>query len=528
MKTTSMVKMASIGVAGLLFFFSVGSVAMAVGSPQVQTNSATNVQNNAATLNGNLYDLAGSGSATVWFQWGQDTNYGNTTNSMTQTYTGTFSQQIFNLSSNQTYHYRAVAQNGYGITYGQDMTFYTGQGSGNQQIVVNAGPNVYVNNNQSVVLQGSAYSTNGGYITYSWTCTGGSLSNYSIAQPTYTAPYNNGYNNQTTYTCTLTATNNTGQSNSSSTTVYVNYGNNGNNNNSLNVQTNAATNVFSNQATLNGYLYNTNTSGTAYVWFQWGTSTSYGFESFHQSMNYSASFSQNINNVNPNTTYHFRAVAQDNYGNISYGQDMSFYSNGYNNGYNNNSNSGSGTLSITKTVKDISSGNSGWGSSTSANPGDSIQFSVVLTVSGNQTINNVTVQDILPANLTYANNLTVNGVATSGNISQGVSLGNLYSGQTQTITYQAQVAPAGNFSYGQTTLVNAATVSSSNTGTATSSATVYVTKSSLLGATSVSTGLTNNFLTDSFFLPLVLLLIGMWLWKSGAGAGIVRWATSKR
>ncbi|MDO8486460.1 MAG: PKD domain-containing protein, partial [Candidatus Staskawiczbacteria bacterium] len=92
------------------------------------------------------------------------------------------------------------------------------------------------------------------------------------------------------------------------------------------VQTNQATNINGNQATLNGYLSGININNTNYVWFQWGNTTSYGYETNHQTMNYTGSFSQNIAGLSPGIIYHFRAVAQDYNGQIVYGQDISFLS----------------------------------------------------------------------------------------------------------------------------------------------------------------------------------------------------------
>ena len=374
----SKLKIISICVFSFLIYFSLSNFVLAVALPQVLTNPAINIQNTSATLNGNVFDLGGYGSTNVWFQWGTDTNYGNNTSSIIQNYTGNFSQQIFNLSPNQTFHYRTVAQNNYGTSYGQDMSFNTGQ-SGNQQITVNAGPDIYLNSGQNSILQGSAYSYNGSYINYSWSCTDGTLSNYNTDQPTYTAPNIVQYNNQTTYTCTLVANNNSGQSNFDSTTIYVNYNNNNNNYSSLNVQTNSATNTYSNQATLNGYVNGSNLYNM-YVWFQWGTTISYGYETNHQAMSYSGFFNQHIAELSPGIIYHFRAVTQNYNGQIIYGQDITFQ---------------------------------------------------------------------LP--------------------------------QLQQV----------------------------------------------LGATSVSTGLTNNFLTDSFFVPLLLIISIIWLWKSGAMYDYLRWIKLK-
>lgn len=395
------IKIVAVSLALVATLVALPSLALAYNAPQLQTNMASNVQNNSATLNGNVFDFGGYGSATVWFQWGTDTNYANNnTSPVTQNYTGVFSQPIFNLSPNQTYHFRAVAQNGAGTTYSQDMQFTTSQGSSGQ-ISVNAGPNLYLSPGQTAILQGSAYSYNGSYVIYSWTCTGGTLSNYSIAQPTYTAPI---YATPATQTCTLTASNNLGQINSATTTIYLNY-------NSI----------------------------------------------------------------------------------------------------------GNGNLVMTKWVRNLSSGSINWSTSVSAAPSDILQFSLTVQAQNNQPVSNVTVQDILPANLIYNSNLIIDGIAAYGNIGQGINIGQISAGQTRTIIYQAQVAGPANFPYGQSTMVNSATASSFTMGniTARASATVYVNRSGLLGAaTNVSTGLTNNWLIDSFFLPLLLLIAGIWLWKS--------------
>ena len=47
------------------------------------TLPATNIGTKQATLNGNLSDLNGFPEATVYFEWGYDTSYGNTTGSQT-------------------------------------------------------------------------------------------------------------------------------------------------------------------------------------------------------------------------------------------------------------------------------------------------------------------------------------------------------------------------------------------------------------------------------------------------------------
>ncbi|MGD0576850.1 MAG: hypothetical protein ABSA74_02125, partial [Candidatus Staskawiczbacteria bacterium] len=115
-----------------------------------------------------------------------------------------------------------------------------------------------------------------------------------------------------------------------------------------------------------------------------------------QSLGYSGTFFQNIENLVPGTTYHFRAVAQGNYGTI-YGQDMTFYTTG---GSTNPIYTGTGTLSATKQVINLSSGNLSWQASVNGEPGDILSFAITLQAE-NQDIHNVFVRDTLPANLIY-------------------------------------------------------------------------------------------------------------------------------
>jgi fimbrial isopeptide formation D2 family protein len=186
-------------------------------------------------------------------------------------------------------------------------------------------------------------------------------------------------------------------------------------------------------------------------------------------------------------------------------------------------------ISVTKTVKNLTT-NTGFSSSVYANPSDMVMFMITVRSTGNQDAQNVLIRDTLPANLIYNGQLVVactgtnyngncnsNNYNYSGNITNGVNLYSIYAGQTVTITYQAQVAPATNFVYGTTTLNNPTTTTASNTGYVPSaSASVVVSRTGVLGASTISTGLTNNFLTDSFLLPLLILLIAFWVYRSGA------------
>ena len=216
------------------------------------------------------------------------------------------------------------------------------------------------------------------------------------------------------------------------------------------------------------------------------------------------------------------------------------YNNLCQNNYNNNGLNNNSALTAVKTVKNLTSGTS-FANSINASPSDMLLFMITLKATG-QDVQNVLVKDTLPANLIYSNQLVVacagNGNNSncsnniynySGIITSGINLNTIYAGQTVTITYQAQLAAAANFAYGNTTLSNYVIITSSSTGyTSTNNASIIVTKSTVLGATTVSTGLTNNFWVDSFLLPMIIALIGTWMWRAGIFLGIEKWMDSKR
>jgi hypothetical protein len=89
------------------------------------------------------------------------------------------------------------------------------------------------------------------------------------------------------------------------------------------VSTSSATNVGSNQATLNGYLSSMGEASSCTVYFQYGTTTSYGSTTGTQSKSSAGTFSQSLTGLSPGTTYHYRAVASNSAGTV-YGADTTF------------------------------------------------------------------------------------------------------------------------------------------------------------------------------------------------------------
>ncbi len=110
----------------------------------VATNAASSVTSTTATLNGNLSAVGITGSATVSFEWGTTTSYGNTLagTPSPRTSAGTFTANLSGLAANTIYHFRAKAV-GDGTVYGTDQTFTTASNSGSSTFGLNSGDSVW-------------------------------------------------------------------------------------------------------------------------------------------------------------------------------------------------------------------------------------------------------------------------------------------------------------------------------------------------------------------------------------------------
>ncbi|PIQ74934.1 MAG: hypothetical protein COV84_03985 [Candidatus Portnoybacteria bacterium CG11_big_fil_rev_8_21_14_0_20_40_15] len=102
---------------------------------------------------------------------------------------------------------------------------------------------------------------------------------------------------------------------------------------------------------------------------------------------------------------------------------------------------GTGDLSISKTVRNITTGQGGYSDSVSASQNNNLEFQIQIQNTGNMTLNNVFVRDVLPSVLSYSGGTTrVNGNFTGDGItSGGINIGSLSVGSIATIIFQATV-----------------------------------------------------------------------------------------
>jgi trimeric autotransporter adhesin len=289
--------------------------------PAVTTNPATDVASFSATLNGSLNP---HGSITsVHFQYGPTTSYGFTTPVQTQTgnTVRNISANIIGLSAGHIYHFRIVASNGGGTSFGSDRTFTTLSATGVPVVTTNPATNVA---SFSATLNGSLDPhglTTTIHFQYGTTTSYGlTAAAQSQTGSTYRDISANisGLTASTTYHFRIVATNTAGTSAGSDRT-FTTLSATG----SPVVTTDPATLIASFSALLNGLL---DPHGlTTSVHFQYGTTTSYGLTAAApaQTGNTFRTVSASISGLSANRVYHFRIMAANSAG-PSLGSDRTF------------------------------------------------------------------------------------------------------------------------------------------------------------------------------------------------------------
>jgi hypothetical protein len=291
------------------------------GAPGVTTNPATSIASFSATINGSVYPHGLT--TTVHFQYGTTIGYGHTT--ALQTKTGntyqSASANISGLAASTRYHFRIVATNSAGTTYGADRTFTTLSATGRPVVTTN--PATFIAS-YSATLDGSldphGLSTTV-YFQY------GTTTSYGLTTSLHTKSGNtyqnisaniSGLAAGTRYHFRIVATNSAGTTYGADRTFTT-----------LSaagppvVITDPATNVISSSATLDGTV---DPHGlTTSVHFQYGTTTSYGLTTANQSFggNTYQNASAGITGLSGSTTYHFRIVATNSAGTTD-GSDKTF------------------------------------------------------------------------------------------------------------------------------------------------------------------------------------------------------------
>jgi hypothetical protein len=307
----------------------------ATNPPVVSTSLATEVIANGAKFNGYLDSLGTATSANVYFEYGQTTAYGKSTNSTNKKETGAYSVTVTGLMPDTVYHFRAKADaGGQGTNAGVDFSFKTPVavppvvGTLSAKEVTNDAATLVGN----VSALGSATS-----ITVSFEY--GTTTNYgipsknkkTISASDFSDPnvYHGGFEIDvedlipgTTYHFRAKGDGGingiaygedftfktTGEQPITPPTV----------------DTLAATDITTGSTTLNGDLVLMGTASIVDVYFEYGITTTYGTSTADKELSETGNFSIELTGLPSGTTYHFRAKADGGSNGVDLGPDMTF------------------------------------------------------------------------------------------------------------------------------------------------------------------------------------------------------------
>ncbi len=310
-------------------------------APSVVTDTPTGVTGVTATLQGTV--TANGGDATVSFEYGATTSYGNTIAATPGTVTAAqvgidVLANISGLTCGQTYHYRADATNSQGTTLGNDVMFTTALCSAIAPTAVTVAASAISGTsatlNGTVTANGQTTTVKFGYgttIAYSGSGSPANATQNPLSSGASSAPVSltlTGLNCNTTYHFHVTASNGIGGTIDGGDLTFMT---------AIcsailpDVTTTAATTITATTATLNGTV-DANGAVTS-VTFDFGLdSTAYGAPgspaaatpSTLTSGTVAGAVSLSVTGLTCATQYHFRANAKNSVGEAVNGNDLTF------------------------------------------------------------------------------------------------------------------------------------------------------------------------------------------------------------
>jgi hypothetical protein len=293
------------------------------GSPSVSVSLSASPTTGLSPLNGvdliataNIWGISDTTPITYKFDCEGDNAFELTVQTIARTYTA---QDICNYFYDGTYTAKVkVEVNGYDSWNQTNIRAGYLPGGGTYGISVDAGSAKDIYENQSTLLYGYAYSQYSNIMSYYWTCNGGSLSNSMTLSPTYYAP---SVNVDTTYACTLYATDGRGYKNSDSVNIVVRNG--GSYSTGLKATTNTPEVVDTTSAILKGTLDNNGGRYTS-VRFIWGKLSSYNnVTDYVYNKANGQSFTNLIYGLVQGKAYHYKVEASNGVETVT-GQDVAF------------------------------------------------------------------------------------------------------------------------------------------------------------------------------------------------------------
>ncbi len=162
-------------------------------------------------------------------------------------------------------------------------------------------------------------------------------------------------------------------------------------------------------------------------------------------------------------------------------------------------------LDIEKSVKSLERDTT-YSNSLDASPGELISYRIRV-YANNADAKDVVLKDSAPDRISFDGNLKLDGSSVSGDIRDGIDIGDISKGDYKTVTFDARIAPRDEFLIATTSMTNVARATSEN-DSVTDKATVHVKREDPKEPpTTAPTGITGNPTMDYVVLPFLLALI---------------------
>lgn len=322
-------------------------------TPTITTSAVKDITSNGAVCGGNITSDGGSEVTRRGLCWSLSENPTiSDSNVSCESGTGEFTGAITGLTPNTTYHVRAFATNAIGTSYGEDRHFTTANGGGNATKPTVSTKAISTISTNSAECGGDVTSDGGSTVTERGLCWAKAsithnptISNYSVQD--------NGVGTGS-FTCTMSGlTTNTDYyvRAYAKNAVGISYGDpvpfttlsGGSSDMAPTVETGVVSNITSNTATCSGVVTSDGGGGVYQRGICWSTSPNpripftpwggtpepNGTEYVFDNGSGTGSFSCNMTNLSPNTTYYVCAFAGNLIG-TSYGEDVHFRTLDYN------------------------------------------------------------------------------------------------------------------------------------------------------------------------------------------------------
>jgi len=296
----------------------------AVTPPTAATASASSIDQNTATFNGQITSNGGADISEYGFCWGSDPSCPNKITVGGSISEGSaYSYPISGLATGTTYYYKAYAANSAGTSSGSPVSFTTSVAATAPTVTsdsVNSIDSSYGTINGTVTAVGSSAITQYGFV-YGTTssCTSQAIVGYTISQGSSFSYQLSGLSAGTTYYYKAYATNAVGTSYGS-----LNYFTTTASAATPTVATYSASDISGNSATLNGYIDSIGGYSITQYGFYYGTTSSCTSQAI---VGYSAdagnSFTLDLSSLSEYTMYYYKAYATNAAG-TSYGSVYSF------------------------------------------------------------------------------------------------------------------------------------------------------------------------------------------------------------